>query len=357
MWLPEKIAPALSPSRRSDLQILAFCLLTGFVPRTVEENKNRYEIMTGLTVLLWIHTDALSVKLTVNLCFSRFVQKLPQAVSELSSRPVGTDEVVSFLLHVQSLGYQDKPDYQLLKRILNCSGSRLDLDPPLRPAPESRTKTKSRSEESRNKKSGRGRGQSRAEAMEVDEEEEPQKLKPKQIDPKYLRGPPIYRTQQSGAEPMEVDLAEDEEEQKRKPKQIPVQYLRGPPLYKPHQTERPSRSARHKSKHFHTDDEEEEEEQSRPKPIAACHLRGPPIRAKDTDTRERVSSPERRRRDAAAQNNNNNKQLSQRDSYLTYKKLIEQYSAPPPPRDQPGALFWWLCAGLCFLVVLFTLTF
>ncbi|XP_055018975.1 serine/threonine-protein kinase VRK1 isoform X2 [Boleophthalmus pectinirostris] len=343
----------VAPSRRSDLQILGFCLLHWLCGKLPWERL--------------LHNPG-----QVQEAKTRFLQNLPQSVSELSSSRAGTDEVASFLHYVQLLNYEDKPNYQLLRGILNCSGSRLDLAPPLRPAPKSKSKPEEPAP--RNKKTGRGRCESRAETMEVDEEEEEeQRRKPKQIDPKYLRGPPISKPKQSRAEAMEVDEEQEEEEQRRKAKQIDPKYIWGPPVSKPQKTEGrvlPARSVRLKSKPYPVDDddeEEEEEEEQRPGHIAACHQRRAPIRARDLNT-QKLRTPDRRptwRRDTAAQNAINHifysDEHSRREQMEHFRRYMEFLGTSPPPRtvptcsDQTGALCWlraglcWLRAGLCWL--------
>ncbi|KAJ0004883.1 hypothetical protein NQD34_011097 [Periophthalmus magnuspinnatus] len=334
----------VAPSRRSDLQILGFCLLHWLCG----------ELPWG---------SLLQTPGQVQEAKTRFLQNLPQSVKEFSSSRVGTDEVASFLLYVQSLNYQDKPDYQLLRGILNCSRSQLDLDPPRRPEPLPKSRPEKPS--SRNTKTGRGRGQSRAEPMEVDEEEP--RRKPKQIDPKYLRGPPIYKPQQSRAESMEVD--EEEEEEQRKPKQIDSKYLRGPPISKPQKTEArslPVRAARLKSKPYPIDDSDsdEEEEEQRLEPIAVCHLRGALIRDRDLNT-QKVRTPERSQKcqkDTAIQNGTENHFYKDKNFQREYYKIsfIGKDHAPtavPTRSDRIRVFFWWLCAGLCFLVALVSLSF
>uniref|UniRef100_A0A673ADS0 VRK serine/threonine kinase 2 n=1 Tax=Sphaeramia orbicularis TaxID=375764 RepID=A0A673ADS0_9TELE len=112
----------VAPSRRGDLQILGFCLLhwlCGSLP--------------------W--DNVLNNPTQVQEAKARLMENLPDSVLQMSTSRVGT-EVVSFLQYVKSLGYKDKPDYQLLKGLLSCRGTgKLDLSGPGDPAGPSTTKT------------------------------------------------------------------------------------------------------------------------------------------------------------------------------------------------------------------------
>uniref|UniRef100_A0A3B4ZKW2 non-specific serine/threonine protein kinase n=1 Tax=Stegastes partitus TaxID=144197 RepID=A0A3B4ZKW2_9TELE len=112
----------LAPSRRSDLQILGFCLLhwlTGSLP--------------------WI--SVLKNPTQVQEAKARLIDNLPDSVQQLSVSGASTDEVTEFLLYVRTLGYQDKPNYQHLKDLLASDvKGRLDFSGPQGPAGESNTK-------------------------------------------------------------------------------------------------------------------------------------------------------------------------------------------------------------------------
>uniref|UniRef100_A0A8C7WSW3 Uncharacterized protein n=1 Tax=Oryzias sinensis TaxID=183150 RepID=A0A8C7WSW3_9TELE len=105
-----------APSRRGDLQILGFCLLhwlCGSLP--------------------W--DNVLKDPAVVQQVKARLMDDLPDSVQRLSVREASTDEVAAFLLHVKTLDYQDKPDYQHLKKLLAGSvGGQLDFLVPERPA-------------------------------------------------------------------------------------------------------------------------------------------------------------------------------------------------------------------------------
>ncbi|CAG05154.1 unnamed protein product, partial [Tetraodon nigroviridis] len=91
----------LDPSRRGDLQILGFCLLhwlCGSLP--------------------W--DDVLKDPIKVQKAKERLMDHLPHSVQHLSTHSVSTDEVAKFLLHVKTLAYHDKPDYQHLQDVLSC---------------------------------------------------------------------------------------------------------------------------------------------------------------------------------------------------------------------------------------------
>uniref|UniRef100_A0A8C6SMM7 VRK serine/threonine kinase 2 n=1 Tax=Neogobius melanostomus TaxID=47308 RepID=A0A8C6SMM7_9GOBI len=320
----------VAPSRRSDLQILGFCLLHWLCGRLPWDR------------LLHRPEQVQDAK-------TRFMQNLPASVQEMSPGGVGTDALVSFLLHVKSLQYLDKPDYQLLRGILTCPGPGLDLDPPTRPGPGFSSRTGDSLP--KNKKPGRGQGLSQVEAMEVEEE---QRRRPKQIPGRYLRGPPIYK--QSAAEAMEVDeYDEDEEEEEqtlRRPKQIPARYLRGPPIYRPQAEET---------------ELDEEEERRKPKQIPSEYLRGPPIRPRDgADSQATVRTLESRpkwRREPRAWSDMKNKPYRDERSHIIYNNVHyyseypEKSCGPEGGAAQSGAWRWCIYAGLCFLIVLATISF
>uniref|UniRef100_A0A3Q3W661 non-specific serine/threonine protein kinase n=1 Tax=Mola mola TaxID=94237 RepID=A0A3Q3W661_MOLML len=112
----------VSPSRRGDLQILGFCLLhwlCGSLP--------------------W--DSVLRNPAQVQEAKARLMNHLPDSVQQLSASGASTDEVAQFLFYVQTLGYQDKPNYQHLKAVLASSvtGS-LDFSVAREPAGESNSK-------------------------------------------------------------------------------------------------------------------------------------------------------------------------------------------------------------------------
>lgn len=221
----------LAPSRRSDLQILGFCLLhwlCGSLP--------------------W--DSVLKNPTQVQEAKARLMDNLPESVQKLSVSGASTDEVAAFLLYVKTLGYQDKPEYEHLKDVLASvvTGS-LDFSNPQGPAGESNTKNP----HTREKKAGRARGPSKAKPL-----------------------------------PAEVD---DDVHEGMKPRPVPACYIRGPPLPKPQPQQKEEvlpavrRSQRPRGEPVHSykeddseadDSEEDEEEEVRPKPILKCHLRGPP---------------------------------------------------------------------------------
>lgn len=311
----------VAPSRRSDLQILGFCLLhwlCGSLP--------------------WDHL--LNSPVQVQEAKDRLMQNLPDSVKELSPGRVGTDEVAEFLLYVKSLDYKDTPDYQLLKCLLSCSGGDLDFSPPRGPASESTSRTEE--PQPRNKRPGRGRGRAKA-----------------------------------AADPMEVDghfVEEEEEEQKRKPKQVPAKYIRGPPIKKPQQNEGsafPERAARPKSKPLRFDTDDEEEEQTKLKPIPACYLRGPPVapRAQDTQVKTKCEQvtrsvtserrPERRQLTVKSYREDRYSRVLYEEEFLCRPGVEfddNEDSGPsgaPVNTDRTRLQHWVLVAVVFLLVVIF----
>ncbi|XP_037543671.1 serine/threonine-protein kinase VRK1 [Nematolebias whitei] len=207
----------LAPSRRGDLQILGFCLL---------------QWLCGS--LPW--DGVLKQPTQVQEAKARLMNNLPDSVLQLSVRQASTDEVASFLLYVNTLDYQDKPDYQLLKEVLSCGvRGRLDFSVPERVA-ESATK------------------------------DPPNKAKKAEA----ARGP-------TKAKPRHAEVADEDSKRKNKP--VQARYIRGPPLTAPPQQDEALRAVRRSPRPAPTSEEDgsKEEDKVRPKPVLACHLRGPPI--------------------------------------------------------------------------------
>ncbi|XP_030298362.1 serine/threonine-protein kinase VRK2 isoform X2 [Sparus aurata] len=222
----------VAPSRRSDLQILGFCLLhwlCGTLPWERVLN-NPVQVQEAKVSLM---------------------DNLPDSVQHLSVSGASTDELAEFLLYVKTMGYQDKPDYQYLKVLLASTVTgRLDFSAPQGPAGASATKVQD--PQTKEKKPGRARGKPKAKALPREEED-------------------------------------DEKGKEMKSKPVPPRYIRGPPITKPHthQKERVSpaapRSLRPRPGHVNyeeddsEDDDEEEQVESRSRLIPACNLRRPPI--------------------------------------------------------------------------------
>ncbi|KAM3606910.1 uncharacterized protein V6R79_025362 [Siganus canaliculatus] len=221
----------VAPSRRSDLQILGFCLLhwlCGSLPW------DRF-LMNPDHV-----QDAKA----------RLMDHLPDSVLELTVSGASTDEVATFLLYVKTLGYQEKPDYQTLKAILASPVTgRFDWSVPQAPAgpstdvPEPPTKEK---------KAGRGRGAGKAKAGPARSEEEPEEMKPKPGPSRNKRAPPARKPQAQQKE----DAASPAATRSLRPRRGPVDYV---------------------EEDSEEEEDSDEEEEQRPTRIAACYLRGPPI--------------------------------------------------------------------------------
>ncbi|XP_023133017.2 serine/threonine-protein kinase VRK2 [Amphiprion ocellaris] len=224
----------LAPSRRSDLQILGFCLLhwlCGSLPWN-SVLKNPTQVQEAKT---------------------RLMDNLPDSVQQLSASRGSTDEVAAFLLYVKTLGYQDKPDYQHLKDLLASvvTGS-LDFSSPQGPAGESDSKNP----HTREKKAGRARGPSKAKPSPAEVEDGAHEgMKSKPVPACHIRGPPLPKPQSQQEEVL--------------PAVRRSQRLRVAPVhsYKEDDCEEDD---------CEEDNSEDEEEEVRPKPIPACYLRGPP---------------------------------------------------------------------------------
>ncbi|XP_073338104.1 serine/threonine-protein kinase VRK2 isoform X3 [Pagrus major] len=221
----------VAPSRRSDLQILGFCLLhwlCGSLP--------------------W--DSVLSNPVKVQEAKVRLMDNLPDSVQDLSVSGASTDEVAQLLLYVKTMGYQDKPDYQYLKVVLASTvKGRLDFSVPQGPAGASATKVQDPQTKEK-QKAGRARGKPKAKAVPKEEDDEQEKeIKPKPVDARYMRGPPIPepQIQQERVSPAarrslrprpghvnyEEDVSEDEDEEEKvecSSRPIPACNLRGPPI-------------------------------------------------------------------------------------------------------------------------------
>ncbi|XP_041645178.1 serine/threonine-protein kinase VRK1-like [Cheilinus undulatus] len=287
----------LSPSRRGDLQILGFCLLHWLCGSLPWDNvlKNPTQVQEAK---------------------ARLMDNLPGSVQQLSVSGASTDEVAAFLLYVRTLDYQEKPDYQHLKKLLgNVVKGKLDFS-----VPEDSTEkftTKRRDPAVKEKKAGRAKGPSKAKAAaaEVDEEQKEERRKSKPVPARYIRGPPITKPQPQQKE----DGASAAVSRSLRPKQ------KSPLTYEEENSE------------DEDEEEEEEEETPRPRPIPACYVRGPPIgprnqpkqttRSKESGlerqdfnvTSERRLHPQRRKLNQA---DHEMKDQKHRDSWETYDERM-----------------------------------
>ncbi|KAJ8360106.1 hypothetical protein SKAU_G00166310 [Synaphobranchus kaupii] len=89
----------VAPSRRGDLEVLGYCLLHWLCGR-----------------LPW--DSLLKRPLMVQEAKAKLMANLPDSVMELSPPGTCTGDVARFLLYVKSLGYKERPDYQVLHDIL-----------------------------------------------------------------------------------------------------------------------------------------------------------------------------------------------------------------------------------------------
>ncbi|XP_035770805.1 serine/threonine-protein kinase VRK1-like [Neolamprologus brichardi] len=314
----------LAASRRGDLQILGFCLLhwlCGSLP--------------------W--DDVLKNPTQVQEAKTRLMDNLPHSVQQLSVSGASTDEVAKFLLYVNKLGYQEKPDYQYLKSLLGSAvRGGLDLSKPQGAAGESPTKDPRAKE----KKAGGASGVSGAKAAPLqDHDEVHEGAKCKAVPARY-RGPLINKPKPEQKEEVLPAV-------RRSPRQRPV---------------------------CSYEDIDSEEEEERPKPIAARYLRSPPVKPraqpkqKHNPTRtssktddvplisarmERRVFPQRRKEEQA--NGYMDRQTQHRavyshpkywDSQLYYRDALGKWEESVPKNSSPEAgPQWseWLMSWLLFL--------
>ncbi|XP_056465254.1 serine/threonine-protein kinase VRK1-like [Gadus chalcogrammus] len=257
----------VAPSRRGDLQVLGFCLL---------------HWLCG--ALPW--DGMLSNPAQVQEAKAKLMNNLPRSVQQLSASGSSTDEVARLLLNVKSLGYQQRPDYQMLRDLLGSGvQGRLDFSRPHgRPAAGTLEDPLPRGKVGTSKRPPK--------PVSLDEEEDGAKgdvtkTKPSGVKQGTVANSP--RTEQKGrtsrgtSKPEAMELKEEELARKTKP--IPSQYLRGPPASRPEASgtaavRRSSRARSVPAGFYEEDYESEEDEEDWEKetiPIAACHLRGPPI--------------------------------------------------------------------------------
>ncbi|XP_017164692.1 serine/threonine-protein kinase VRK1-like isoform X3 [Poecilia reticulata] len=250
----------VAPSRRGDLQILGFCLLHWLCGSLPWDNilKNPLQVQEA------------KIKLMDNLPGS--VQQL--SVSEASS----TDELAEFLIYVRTLDYDDKPDYKLLKDLLNCRvKGGLDLS-----VPESHQRSASKESSKREKKGGTARGSCRVKLVTPDpDEEELESPKPKPVSARYTRGPPLTKPESS-----------------KKKEVSPVgKYLLRPRLARRYEEKEDSDEEKDEEDEEDDDDDEEDDEDVRPKRIPSCYLRGPPIGPGDQPKQRTKSKRPRHKKD------------------------------------------------------------
>ncbi|XP_036979004.1 serine/threonine-protein kinase VRK2 isoform X2 [Acanthopagrus latus] len=227
----------VAPSRRSDLQILGFCLL---------------HWLCG--TLPW--DRVLNNPVQVQEAKVRLMDNLPDSVLHLSVSGASTDELAEFLLYVKTMGYQDKPDYQYLKVLLASTVTgRLDFSAPQGPAEASATKVQDPQTKEKHKP-GRARGKPKAKAVPREEDDEQEKeMKSKPVLPRYIRGPPITKPQ-------------TQQEERVSP--VATRSLRPRPGHINYEEDDSEDEGSE-------DDDEEEQWESRARPIPACNLRRPPI--------------------------------------------------------------------------------
>lgn len=96
----------VAPSRRSDVEILGYCMLRWLCGKLPWETnlEDPVAVQTAKTNLL---------------------DELPESVLKWAPSGSSCSELVKYLMYVHNLAYNDKPDYQKLKKILNPDGAPL----------------------------------------------------------------------------------------------------------------------------------------------------------------------------------------------------------------------------------------
>ncbi|EDL16264.1 vaccinia related kinase 2, isoform CRA_c, partial [Mus musculus] len=103
---PDRLShPPLSaaPSRRSDVEILGYCMLHWLFGKLPWEAK-------------------LDDPVAVQSAKTNLLDELPESVLKWAPSGSSCSELVKYLMYVHNLAYDDKPDYQKLKKILNPDG-------------------------------------------------------------------------------------------------------------------------------------------------------------------------------------------------------------------------------------------
>ncbi|XP_029691207.1 serine/threonine-protein kinase VRK2 isoform X2 [Takifugu rubripes] len=225
----------LAPSRRGDLQILGFCLL---------------HWLCG--TLPW--DNVLKDPIQVQKAKESLMDHLPHSVKHLSAN---TEEVAKFLLHVKTLAYQEKPDYQHLQDLLS-SGASEGLDFSLSTGPTAGPLNESPEMSSSDEGPEQPTTSPKAEPVDTEEKDE---MRTRPVPARYIRGPPLSKPQ--GAK--RADSALPTSSRSLRP--------RARITYKEHTSE----EAEAEEEEEEAEEEEESEDEARPQPISARYLRGPPI--------------------------------------------------------------------------------
>ncbi|RXN23427.1 serine threonine- kinase VRK1-like isoform X1 [Labeo rohita] len=140
----------VAPSRRGDLEVLGYCLLhwqCGTLP-WLSSLKNPAEVQEAKAKLM---------------------SNLPDSVLKMST---SSTEIARYLSSVKTLGYNDKPDYQALRKILSGAGPQgpLDLSTP-RPSETARPTTQRAASQPKTTEKKTARSKPVVTAEEEDEEE------------------------------------------------------------------------------------------------------------------------------------------------------------------------------------------
>ncbi|XP_061819605.1 serine/threonine-protein kinase VRK2 isoform X4 [Nerophis lumbriciformis] len=213
------------PSRRGDLQILGFCLLhwlSGSLP--------------------W--DDVLHNPTAVMEAKIRLMDNLPQSVQKLSVTGASTTEVAALLQYVKSLRYQDRPDYQRLRKMLSTEAKeKLDFSIPQGPGG-----SKVPDHPIRGKRASKSRGlpEVKSQAKELEDEDDAidEEMKLKQLPACYRQTPLPQKTEEvqgslrlrpAAVKSFKEDESwdDDDEEEEARSKPIDARYLRGPPIGHP----------------------------------------------------------------------------------------------------------------------------
>ncbi|XP_051508267.1 serine/threonine-protein kinase VRK2 [Myxocyprinus asiaticus] len=99
----------VAPSRRGDMEVLGYCLL-------------HWQCGT----LPWL--SSLRNPAEVQEAKAKLMSNLPDSVMKISSSSSSTGEIARFLLSVKGLGYNEKPNYQALRKVLSKASLQGPLD-------------------------------------------------------------------------------------------------------------------------------------------------------------------------------------------------------------------------------------
>ncbi|XP_073690028.1 serine/threonine-protein kinase VRK2 [Garra rufa] len=158
----------VAPSRRGDLEVLGYCLLhwqCGTLP-WLSSLKNPAEVQEAKAKLM---------------------SKLPDSVLDMSTSGSST-EIARYLSSVKNLGYNEKPDYQALRKILSGAGPQgpLDLSRP-RPSETARPTAQRAASQPKTVEKKTARSKPVVKAEEEDDEEDLGRSTPNKVGSRTKR--------------------------------------------------------------------------------------------------------------------------------------------------------------------------